>query len=473
MRNIIVLYLTSLIIGVAVYGQSTTVNVKLLGAKGDGISDDTKIFQKASEMISKSGGTIIIPKGIYRVGRQKSSQVFGSGYSFDREPILRFRDVEKPIKIVGIDATLKINDNLRYGSFNPVNGRPDSIRKQGNPSDYYASAFEIIDATNCKSISVEGLELDGNFENLILGPGFGSINIQLVATGIRLDGVKEARVSNCYIHHCGLDGITVSWPGLSEAQPLYPHVLENVRIEYCGRQALSLVGGNSLVVNGCSFSHTGKLKHGVGLFYSPPSAGIDLECEGSTIINVRFSNCIIADNSGPGLSTIGHPLKNISFEGCTFVGTTNSAIYPKSSGISFSDCKFIGKVERLFGSELKQDANKFLRCSFSYETSFSPTGEVFLEQHEFYESTNIVFDQCVFDLANQPFPRSNNNEATFKDCFFNLSNNSNESFSAIFEGKNEIKTQKISALDLRGLKNNGQLIINGKNKSTSQIIQLK
>lgn len=41
------------------------VNVKAFGAKGDGIADDTQAIQKALNSISQTGGTIVIPDGVY------------------------------------------------------------------------------------------------------------------------------------------------------------------------------------------------------------------------------------------------------------------------------------------------------------------------------------------------------------------------------------------------------------------------
>ena len=448
-------------------------NVKELGAVGDGVTDDTEAFQKAVGAIALTGGTIQIPSGVYRVGRQTFMKSFGAGNSFRNEPILTFKDVKRAIRVIGTNAVLKANDNLKYGSFNPVSGLPDSARAKGHQSDYYASAYELISAENCDSIYIDGLELDGNFDKLQIGPGFGNINIQLAAIGIRLSQVKNVQITNTLIHHCGLDGITVVWNGLDNDAPLYPHVFENVEIKYCGRQALSFVGGNSLIAKSCTFSHTGILKRNSTYFFSPPSAGIDLECEDAIIKNLKFLDCVIADNTGPGLSTIGHPLKDVVFERCTFIGTTNSAVYPKSSGISFFDCTFIGKIERLFGSEKPELANKFRNCIFTYE---QPTGVAFSilkEQHEFYETTNIVFDQCSFDFGDLPMPRSSGKEATFRNCNFQVSNNSNRLFSARFIGTNIMNTKGLREIDLRGVKNSGLLRINGRRVNTENLIMVR
>jgi hypothetical protein len=43
------------------------VNVKKLGAKGDDVTDDTKIFQQAVEYLSATGGRLFIPSGFYRI----------------------------------------------------------------------------------------------------------------------------------------------------------------------------------------------------------------------------------------------------------------------------------------------------------------------------------------------------------------------------------------------------------------------
>ena len=45
--------------------DTTGVNVKLYGAKGDGVADDTPAFQKALNSISQTGGTLVIPDGTY------------------------------------------------------------------------------------------------------------------------------------------------------------------------------------------------------------------------------------------------------------------------------------------------------------------------------------------------------------------------------------------------------------------------
>ncbi len=43
----------------------TVYDVRALGAKGDGRTDDTAVLQKALDDCGKSGGTVRLPKGSY------------------------------------------------------------------------------------------------------------------------------------------------------------------------------------------------------------------------------------------------------------------------------------------------------------------------------------------------------------------------------------------------------------------------
>ena len=427
-----------------------TIHIKNYGAIGDGVTNDTKAFQNAAAFLQANGGTLIIDPGTYIVGKQRLSGSYTAGSSYFAEPILSFIDAKKPITILGNKATLKAADGLKYGSFNPITGEKDSIRKEGITSSYYASAFIFIYARHCSSITINGLILDGNSGKLNIGPAFGPEGIQLVALGIGLYSNKKALVSDCYIHHCALDGIIVSWTGLKDTDPIYPHTIRNVIARYNGRQGLSWVGGNNLTVINSEFSSTGKAFNNNIPVISKPSAGIDIEIENSIIRNGNFINCLVSDNAGPGIISIGHDTYNINFKKCTFIGTTNSAAYPKSQGFSFDSCTFVGKVERIFGSEDKSKAISFKDCLFTMDSTLSPNGKVFGDHCEFYEAQNVIFDHCTFDAGNRNLPVFNTPEITFLNCTF--SQNSNKDFNAaaffkgttkfIMKGKGKINTSE-------------------------------
>ena len=77
---------------------------KTFGAKGDGISDDTKCFSDAADYINKNKGNSIlyIPKGIYRVGHQKKV----------------FENKNIPLKTNNIFGITKCDNVLIYGDKN-------------------------------------------------------------------------------------------------------------------------------------------------------------------------------------------------------------------------------------------------------------------------------------------------------------------------------------------------------------------
>ena len=447
------------------------IHITDFGAIGNGITNSTEAFQKAASYLQANGGTLIIDPGTYILGKQRFSESYSAGSSYFAEPILSIIGGQKPIIISGYNAILKAADGLKYGSFNPVTAEKDSIRKEGNPSSYYASAFTFINVVSCLSVTIMGITLDGNSGKMNIGPAFGPEGIQLSALGIGLYGNRNAVVTDCYIHHCALDGIIVAWPGLKDSDPTYPHTISNVKAEYNGRQGLSWVGGNNLTVINSEFSSTGKgLNNGVPVV-SKPSAGIDIEIENSIIKNGRFINCLVYDNSGPGIISIGHDTYNINFSKCTFIGTTNSAAYPKSQNFSFDSCTFVGKVERIFGSADKSKATTFTDCLFTLDTSKSPDGKVYGDTWEFYEGQNVLFKNCGFDADGERMPTFNTPEITFLDCTFSQNSDADFNAAAFFEGTTRFIMKGNGKIDASNAHVTGNLIYN--NKSVTDFKDLR
>jgi hypothetical protein len=451
--------------------ERNAIHIKDFGAIGDGVTNDTKAYQKAAAYLQANGGTLIINPGTYIVGKQRLSGSYSAGSSYFAEPILDIRDAKKSIIITGYGAILKAADGLKYGSFNPITGEKDSIRKAGNTSSYYASAYTFIAAIGCESVSIKGLTLDGNSGNLNIGPGFGPDGIQLSALGIGLYGNKNALVVDCYIHHCALDGIIVAWPGLKDSDPIYSHTLINVTAEYNGRQGLSWVGGNDLAVTNCKFSSTGKaLNKGVPVV-SKPSAGIDIELENSIIKNGHFTNCYIYDNAGSGVISIAHDTYNINFRNCTFIGTTNTAAYPESQNFSFDSCTFVGMVQRIYGSPDKSKAVSFKDCLFTMDSTLSPNGKVYGNTWEFYDARNATFDHCTFDAGNKDLPTFNTPEITFLNCSFSQNSNKDFNAAAIFKGTTKFVMKGKGKLNSERSSFQGEILYN--NQKSFDIKKIK
>ena len=416
------------------FKNNKTIHIKDFGAIGNGLTNCTKAFQDASSYLQANGGTLIIDSGTYIVGKQRLSGSYLAGSSYFATPILEFNNALFPINIVGYNAILKAAAGLKYGSFNPISGEEDSVRDKGNISSYSATAYMFINAIGCSAISIKGLTLDGNSGALRIGPSSYKEGIQLMATGIRVYNNKKVDIEDCYIHHCGLDAIIVGWTGLKKSDPIYYHTIKNVRALFNGRQGLSWVGGNDLTVINSEFSSTGKALNKGGPVKSEPGAGIDIEIEESIIRNGSFINCFVFDNSGSGIISIAHDTYNINFDSCTFIGTTNSAAYPRSQCFSFSNCTFVGKVERILGATDKTKATFFKNCLFTMDSTMSPNGKVFGDHCEFYEGENVIFNNCKFNADSRALPVFNNKEILFLNCEFQQKSDKDFNASANFSG---------------------------------------
>jgi polygalacturonase len=55
--------------------SALVVNVRDKGAKGDGSTDDTDAIQAAIDQVAGTGGTVLVPDGVYRVGVEKSDHL--------------------------------------------------------------------------------------------------------------------------------------------------------------------------------------------------------------------------------------------------------------------------------------------------------------------------------------------------------------------------------------------------------------
>jgi hypothetical protein len=167
----------------------------------------------------------------------------------------------------------------------------------------------------------------------------------------------------------------------------------------------------------------------------------------------------VNDNAGAGIISIGQDTYNINFKNCRFIGTSNSAAYPKSAGFSFDSCTFVGKVERIFGSSDKSKATFFKDCLFTMDKKMSPTGKVFGDRCEFYEAQNVVFDRCRFDADSTALPVFNNKEIVFVNCSFSQDNNTDFNASAIFKGTTHFYIPEKKIIKTEESKFEGEVIL--------------
>src|SRR5881296_3375137 len=171
------------------------VNVRSMGARGDGVTNDTDAFYSASRRITESGGgTLFIPPGTYIVGRQRE---LGPGEPnpgdgnrrYAPVPIIKIVNCRGPVVIRGPSGgsrpVLRTADGLRYGSFAPASGdrydpRPPDLPPGDNRfldrayrTDVYP--WGVIYLEGNSDVRISRIEVNGNLERLRLGGVFGEV----------------------------------------------------------------------------------------------------------------------------------------------------------------------------------------------------------------------------------------------------------------------------------------------------------
>lgn len=345
---------------------------------------------------SLGGGKLIIPRGIYIVGKQDFAGAFGLGYAYKRKDILKFVNCTRPVIVEGEGSIIRIANNLSFGSFDPVTGAVFNPTLPFTDQDYAGNAYIVIEASGNKSLTIRDLEIDGNIQNVRLGGQWGDTGYQLPGDGIRAYGNENLLIENVHSHHCYLDGLHIGYAGLTEVSPQFPQTLINVVSEYNARQGLSWVGGTQLTAINCKFNHTGK-----STFSSAPSAGVDIEAEASVCRNGLFINCEMQNNSSNGIVADSGDSADVVFLRCKFVGQSSYVIWPNKPRFSFIDCTIVGSYVNPFASSTKpEDATKFTRCLFTDEDKYATTLANIGTLNSLLSGTsaqqNVLYDSCNF-----------------------------------------------------------------------------
>ena len=267
------------------------------GAKGDGVSNDTVAFAAlADEVNRRGGGTVVLRKTTYIVGRQHQLDNLDGSYAFEPDKIMEFSGCTRPLRILGNGAIIRCAAGLRYGTFNPRTGEPTNRPLPFYESREIASPYRwMIKVEKCTGpIEIRDLELDGNARGLVIGGPWGDTGWQIPAIGLGLyENSGPERIANIHTHHHGMDGVIIN--GIDKDRPVRSR-LSRVRSEYNGRQGCSIVGGRGYDFADCQFNHSGR----AGI-ESAPGAGVDIEGENKRVSDLTFTDCEFVDNRGVGL----------------------------------------------------------------------------------------------------------------------------------------------------------------------------
>ncbi|MFH6998672.1 glycoside hydrolase family 28 protein [Flavobacterium sp. FlaQc-57] len=300
---------------------SYQINVLKLGAKGDSITNNKTAFDKAMALCKKNnGGTIIVPKGIYKING--------------------------PIHFVS-NVNLKIEKGAKIKfSDKPEDYLPMVLTSWEGTMLYNYSP--LIYAYECSNIAITG-------EGTIDGEGGKTWKSFKAKEGKGKDLSREMNHNNVPLKDRKLGDGYFLRPQMIQFFNCKNILVENVRIENSPFWCLHLLKSQSITVRGVSYK---------SLNYN--NDGIDPEYAKDVLIEkVNFDNgddnvAIKAGRDHEGRANSATPSENIVIRNCNFKGLHGVVIGSEMSAgvqnVYVENCKTIGYLKR--GIYLKTNADR-------------------------------------------------------------------------------------------------------------------
>ncbi|GIP22020.1 glycosyl hydrolase family 28-related protein [Paenibacillus sp. J22TS3] len=316
------------------FGTDSVINVRQVGAKGNGRNDDTPYIQKALNQAAGKGVSVFFPKGTYLidpaktlivggrtklVGQGADSVLKASGKKFAWE-LLRVTGSEVEISNLSMDGNNKVNRVLVIGGGTQnvnVNGVMVSNATQStNPSDdgYSEIAAGIVIYGNTSGITVNDCEVKNIYAINNIGGSMIARGIYITTTwGSDEIVAKQVKITNSHIHHVGPaddgDGIYYEDPAMDQnnGQNTGSLIAGNL-LEYCAKRGMKIyaqgvkVSGNHIVnsyLNNNYYQGTNKGKLAPDMF---------------SAISVYGSHNIIYDNLIDGVGSFYAAIEVSAFE---------------------------------------------------------------------------------------------------------------------------------------------------------------
>jgi polygalacturonase len=224
---------------------STVINVKNMGAMGNGVNDDTAAFQAAFNALPASGGTVVVPNGTYMINA-----------------------------LVGI--SMPSHSRLSMDASAELSAIPNDAERSW-----------VVKVWNVNNVEILGGHIVGERVGHTGTTGEWGY-------GIDVEGSSTVSVHDIGLSNCWGDGMVVSATGSGSTAVLSTGVTINrVTSTNNRRQGLTLGPSQQVYVVNSSFTDS----NGIA-----PQAGIDIEpaTQGSTS-QVRIENSVLSNNVGNGL----------------------------------------------------------------------------------------------------------------------------------------------------------------------------
>lgn len=274
--------------------DTTIINIKDFGAKGDGITDDYEALLKASQYLNKIGtGILLFPKGKYYIAQfQSRTNTFSN---------IIFKNCNG-LKIIGDSAQIIVN-----GDFDR-----SSDYKKGQFSYSYSNEIIPFFFDACKNVFISGFNISGGVANMRKDDNVSEGGGHLLV----LQSCKNVTIKNMVFQGAQSDGIYIGGGSTPDS---------NVSMDNCvttnnGRQGMSITFLTGGFFKNCQFLNTGITKGKYGFF--KPAAGVDIEPNQSLpkTGDIVFESCLFKNNLG-GQFFCTSPLStsDITIDSCQFI----------------------------------------------------------------------------------------------------------------------------------------------------------
>jgi hypothetical protein len=163
-----------------------------------------------------------------------------------------------------------------------IEGNGSKIETRGgfDRADALTRGVIPLQLRDCTDVVIRNLELDGNIETIT-----NSIGGTPASYGIELQSCFGVLIENCYSHHFVADGIKFRESATLDAngkrRACRNVTVRNSKFKFNGRMAASVIQVRGLVIDNCEFSYSGFVDEvgGLGTYVggTGPTCGMDIE----------------------------------------------------------------------------------------------------------------------------------------------------------------------------------------------------
>lgn len=285
--------------------------VKWFGAKGDGITEESALLQKAINAVGK--GEMLVTPGTYVVANlQLKSGVNLTGQGDSTILKLPANAHARSINGSRADANGNYAANVIGTTLNHDGGTwfdNGARARDENNSSYIVS-----------HVTISKLVIDGNKARNTLGDL--GLNASAMGAGISLNQASQVLVKNCRLINARMDGIEVGYTLHGGSDFI---IIENCTFENNGRTGIALITGKHNKILDCTIRHSGT------------GAGIDVEANWDGEVNHRH---LIKGNYVEGGIALVSP--RLAAMGGSVVEGNTVVTGPRQDGITLSSSRVNG-----------------------------------------------------------------------------------------------------------------------------------